>query len=333
MERRQGIVPQTKIILDAWNIAMYAFSLAELDLIPTQCMLLSGALTPIRIRRRQLGYFQSRLVFDIARKQVGASSAYDLEKRLCGAQFDPDIRTRWWEKIANDRLDLPRALARGDEMSLKWMRRLDEETDAARRALAMPLWRLSNPGQATVESVMAWRPTIEMLGVRIPPLPDRSVESARRYLDRLYEPRLDRRHHWAAVNVAMFCLRLAQARGSLGCYALTYDAITLGFLSPHRPTFEEPLGRLMSRLLPFYRNWFSVLELHFTVLDDLLDLVSEFRDYGFTTSELLGDPRRRTRFELPSTAHPAMLPVPRPPYLFPRHPVLAPHLGGMLASN
>ncbi|WP_155753719.1 hypothetical protein [Burkholderia anthina] len=314
---------------------MYAFSIAEKGTLPGQYVTLSGAFAPLRTPRgeRSLGYLQSRLVFDIARLQLGASSPYDVEKRLLGEHFTPDMRTRWWEKICNDRLDLPRALARGDPQSLRWMRLLDRHTDVARRVLAMPLWALSKPGPVTIESVMAWRPAIEALGVRIPPFPDRSPESACRYIGRLYSPLEDRRRQWAGFSVALFCLRLAQAQGNLGCYALTYEAITSTRLNLYRVLFEEPLRALSIRLLPFYRDWFSTLRIHVTRREDLTELVRELCDYGFRSAEVICESLQDRDFH-PFPIFRAQA-LPRAPALLvcPRHPELDKDLAETIAAH
>ncbi|WP_233177117.1 hypothetical protein, partial [Ralstonia sp. ASV6] len=62
------------------------------------------------------------------------------------------------------------------------------------------------------------------MGIPIPEFPARSKQCARRYVEQLFEPIRSPDTTWAGANVALFCLRLAQARGDLASYALTYEA-------------------------------------------------------------------------------------------------------------
>ncbi|WP_143811182.1 hypothetical protein [Paraburkholderia piptadeniae] len=222
-------------------------------------------------------------MFDIACEVLGVWTPYAIEKRLMGDAFLPDERSRWWEKLRYDRLDLPRALQRGDRASRIWMDRLSGHTSDASKALAMPLWPLSSIGRVSVEAVMTWRTSIEAMGTHIPELSARSMQSARQYVDQLYEPLRAQHTIWAAANVALFCMRLAQACGGLANYALTYETIASERWRHCMMGAGTAATDTWQRLRLFYGEWFSTLQLHITKESELCEAIDALSSRGLST--------------------------------------------------
>ncbi|MBY4791651.1 hypothetical protein [Burkholderia multivorans] len=266
---------------------MYAFSPVQCDPPPgcyvelTRAPLYGIRLTPRG--NRYLRHCQSRLVFDIACETLGVSTPYAIEKRLVGDAFAPDNRSRWWEKLRYKRFDLPRALKRGDPVSRMWMERLAKQTSEASQALAMPIWALSSRGRVTVDAVMSWRTAVEAMGVSIPKFSARSTQSAKRYVDQLCAPLRSPDTVWAGANVALFCLRLAQARGDLANYALTYETIASDTWRFDMMNAGLPADEAWGQLATFYGEWFSTLRLNVGNEADLMEVLEELRAYGLST--------------------------------------------------
>jgi hypothetical protein len=227
---------------------------------------------------RPLEAIQSRLVFDIASEALAAETGYSIEKRLMGSDFSADERTRWWEKLGRDRLNLLHALRRRDPAAQMWMERLKRHTDSAERALSMPLWHLSRVGRATVFSVMSWRAAIEAMGVAIPRFPNRSPDDAKRYVTALQELLFRRDSQWEAINAAIYSLRLAEAQGNLPSYVLTYETM----LSNEWPLLQDSnsIGNAWARLADFYTDWFSTLQLNVVDEAEFIGVADELTAYG-----------------------------------------------------
>lgn len=265
---------------------VYALNPVECDPLSGCCIELSRTgLLGLRGAYRgnvHLHAYQSRLVFDIARRVLDAPTGYRIEKALMGDAFATDAPTRWWERLGSRKLDLPRALARNDHTAVMWMNRLAQHTEEAVRALAMPIWSLSQTGRTTINAVMSWRQAVEGLGVHIPSLPTRSKRSIKHYVDTLYQPVSSSKTCWAGLNVAVFCLRLAQARGDLGHYALTYETLMSDdwrfTMSMRFPELEVAWRQLRS----FYDEWFSTLAISVTAQTDWHELLDELGAYGLS---------------------------------------------------
>lgn len=214
-----------------------------------------------------LNQYQTREVFNIACKALRVHTPYAIEQRLAGESFLPDERSRWWEKLSCGRLDLVRALSRKDPAAQMWMNLLSQHTKEADTLLAMPLWKLSGIGGASVNTVLTWRRSVEAMGVQIPQFPRKSEISSLRYTKRLLEALKDPETMWAGLNVAIFCLRLAQAQGNLAHYILTYETIIDERWSACQRDISE-----LGNLLRFYAEWFSLLQLHILTEADLVEI-------------------------------------------------------------
>lgn len=129
--------------LDARKKKVYAFRPVRCDPLVGCYVELSGELLHgFQFAPRgnwHLPGIQNRLVFDIARDVLHVDTGYSIEKALLGNFFLTDAPSRWWERLAQNRLNVPRALARGDPAAKRWMSLLSAHTNAADRALAMPL--------------------------------------------------------------------------------------------------------------------------------------------------------------------------------------------------
>lgn len=265
---------------------MYAFNPVECDPLSGCFIELSRAGLPgLRFAHRgnvHLRAYQSRLVFDIACRVLAAPTGYQIEKTLLGDAFTTDAPTRWWERLERRKLDLPRALARNDQTATMWMDRLARHTDAARRALAMPIWSLSQTGRVSVNVVMSWRQAVEQLGVSIPSRPTRSKRSIKQYVDALYHPVSSRETCWAGLNVAVFCLRLAQAKGDLSHYALTYETLMSSEWKYSIPIGPPEFGDAWRNLRTFYDEWFSTLTVSVTDQTDWRELLDELEAHGLS---------------------------------------------------
>jgi hypothetical protein len=280
---------------------MYAFTPIQCDSQPECYVELSrpahGPFFGVQTAPRgnwHLRQYQSCEVFNIARKTLGVETPYAIEKLLSGESFVPDDPTRWWEKIRDGRLDLVRALARNHYASRMWMERLLEYTDEAHRMLAMPLWKLSAPSKVSVNAVLTWRPEVEAMGVQIPRFPDRSEISGLRYVEQLSELlKGGAKTIWAGINVAIFCLRLAQAQGHLAHYALTYEAIVSD--KWHWFGIDQPL---LSKLLLFYGEWFSTLQLHVWMEADLIEIEKDLTAYGLSVNFIQYSQHEDPRYSL-----------------------------------
>lgn len=247
---------------------------------------------------RHLRHYQSRLVYDIACETLGVWTPYAVEKQLMGNAFVPSERSRWWEKLRYGRLDLPRALARGDPASKAWLERLARRTNDASRVLSMPLWALSTIGGVTVEAVVSWRGPVSAMGVPIPEFPAHTKQSARRYVDQLFEPIGSPGTTWAGLNVALFCLRLAQARGDLASYALTYEAIASERWRCCMMCAGPAADQCWRQLAMFYGEWFSTLCLRLSTEAELMEAQEDLRAHGLL-SELTAISRAEDlRYEL-----------------------------------
>ncbi|MDE2203260.1 MAG: hypothetical protein KGJ38_11145, partial [Burkholderiaceae bacterium] len=265
---------------------MYAFNPVECDPLSGCFIELSRAGLPgWRSAYRgnvHLRAYQSRLVFDIARRVLNAPTGYRIEKTLMGDAFATDAPTRWWERLGHRKLDLPRALARDDRTATMWMDRLARHTDAAHRALAMPIWSLSQTDRASVNAVMSWRQAVEQLGVSIPSPPTRSKRSVKQYVDALYHPVSSRETCWAGLNVAVFCLRLAQAKGDLSHYALTYETLISDEWKFAISSQAAELRNVWRNLRTFYDEWFSTLAVSVTDQTDWRELLDELEAHGLS---------------------------------------------------
>ncbi|HZG18618.1 MAG TPA: hypothetical protein VE092_01275 [Herbaspirillum sp.] len=227
-------------------------------------------------------------VFDIAARALNAGTPYEIEQILTGESFLPDERTRWWERLRKGSYDLIGALKRNEPKARDWMRRLAKHTNEADRLLAMPLWKLSEPGVASVNVMWTWRSAVENMGVVIPKFPDRSESSACRYKESLLSLLRNYQTTMAGINTALFCLRLAQAQGNLGCYILTYEKIVAD-------KWPWSTNLFLGKLLLFYAEWFSTLQIHCLREDDLIDVEQDLNAYGlsvnFVEYRRLNDPR------------------------------------------
>lgn len=265
---------------------MYAFTPVECDPLSGCFIELSRTSLPgLRFAHRgnvHLRAYQSRLVFDIACQVLDAPTGYRIEKTLVGDAFLTDAPTRWWERLGRRRLDLPRALARNDRTATMWMDRLATHTEAAHRALAMPIWSLSRTGRVSVNAVMSWRQAVEQLGVRVPSRPTRSKRSVKRYVDALHRPFSSRETCWAGLNLAVFCLRLAQAKGDLSHYALTYETLMSNEWEFSIPIGEPEFEHAWRNLKHFYDEWFSTLAVSVTAQRDWRELLDELEAHGLS---------------------------------------------------
>jgi hypothetical protein len=106
---------------------------------------------------------------------------------------------------------------------------------------------------------------------------------------------------WAGVNVAIFCLRLAQAQGHLAHYALKYEAIVKD--KWHWSGIDQPL---LCNLLLFYGEWFSTLKLHAWAEADLIEIEKNLTAYGLSVDVIQysqhDDPRYALSHSLVSNA-------------------------------
>lgn len=285
-----------KIALDKIQKTMYAFSPVQCDSWPECYVELSRPLRGLCFGIQttphgnwHLRQYQGREVFHVACKTLGVETPHAIEKILSGESFSLDAPSRWWEGL-RDGFDLVRALARKDPKSRMWMDRLSKYTDEANSVFAMPLWKLSEIGGASVSAVLSWRLTVEAMGVPIPKFPDRSKASVAQYVELLSEPLRHLNTMWAGVNVAIFCLRLAQARGNLALYALTYETLIDDRWSWYARSQSE-----LGKLLLFFGEWFSTLQLHVSTEADLIEIEEELTAYGlsvdFTRCSQCDDPR------------------------------------------
>jgi hypothetical protein len=273
-----------KNALDRIQKTMYAFTPVQCDSQPECYVALSrpsyGPGFGIQTAPRgnwHLRQYQSREVFHIARKTLGVKTPYAIEKILLGKSFTSDASPRWWEGLRDDGLDLVRALARKDPKSRMWMDRLSKYTNEADCMLAMPLWKLSEIGGASVSAVLSWRLAVEAMGVPIPKFPDRSKVSVAQYIEQVSEPLRHLKTMWAGVNVAIFCLRLAQAQGNLALYAITYETLIDDGWSWYARS-QSHLGNL----LLFFGEWFSTLQLRVWTEADLIEIQEELTAYGLS---------------------------------------------------
>ena len=152
---------------------------------------------------------------------------------------------------------------------------LAAHTNAASRALAMPLWALSVIGEASVERVMSWRAAVEGMGINIPPRPAKTQASINRYVSALCAPLLSTDTSWAALNVALFCLRLAQAKGDLVHYVLTYETLMSDEWEHSLLSGGDEVNLSWPNLKRFYDEWFSTLAVSTSSVSDWHEL---FRD-------------------------------------------------------
>lgn len=229
---------------------------------------------------RALGVFLGQLVFDIACETLNVDTGYAIEKELSGAEFCNDDRKRWWEKLGRGHLDLRRALSRRDPQARRQIDLLSERTDALTEVLSMPLWTLSAVGRAPVHTIVSWRGAVETMGVAIPNFPVCTPDNAKQFVQRLMEPLADRKT-WAAINVALFCLRLAQARGDLIYFTLIYETIAstvweLNIMLTSPYSYE----RAWRNLMRFYTEWFSTLRLTLTNEADFWEAVKDLESAG-----------------------------------------------------
>lgn len=254
---------------------------------------------------RALGVFLGQLVFAIACETLHVDTAYGIEKELSGPEFQNDNRDRWWEKLGQGRLDLRRALARRDPRARREMDRLSNRSDALAGLLCMPLWSLSRIGWVSVHSVVSWRDAVEAMGVSIPDFGVCTPDYARQFVKQLMAPLSDRNTMWAGITVALFCLRLAQARGDLVHYTLIFETLT----SP-RWELEIMLAGPQSsmqawlNLTYFYTQWFSTLRLTLSTEADFSEAVTDLDSAGMSVEILktsrLNDPRyASTRLRVP----------------------------------
>nr|CCA86562.1 hypothetical protein RALSY_40788 [Ralstonia syzygii R24] len=147
----------------------------------------------------------------------------------------------------------------------------------------MPLWALSTIGRVTVDAVVSWRGAVNAMGLPIPEFPVRSKQSARLYVDRLFEPIGSRDTTWAGLNVALFCLRLAQARGELANYALTYEALASDRWRRCMLCAGSAADQCWRELAIFYGEWFSTLRLRVSTETELLEVLEDLQLHGLST--------------------------------------------------
>ncbi|MGN8063423.1 hypothetical protein ACTJK4_17370 [Ralstonia sp. 22111] len=186
---------------------------------------------------------------------------------------------------------------------------LSAHTDTADRALAMPLWALSMVGRADLRSVMSWRHAIEKVGAYIPPRPTRAQSSIRKYVNALRRPpRPFDASFWAALNVMLFCLRLAEAKGDLSHYVLTYETLMADEWGP--PFF---IGDMASRdawcnLRRFYDEWFSTLKISVRTQADWRGLLHELEAHGLHYEVMATTRACDERYALANSLVPAIEP-------------------------
>lgn len=278
---------QKKFALDDCQRTMYAFSPVQCDP-PRGCYVELTRLPLHGIQcaprgNHHLRRYQSRLVFDIACQTLGVWTPYAVEKQLMGDAFVPGERTRWWEKLCYGRLDLPRALERRDPVSKMWLDRLADETSEATRVLSMPLWALSTIGHVTVDAVVSWRGAVSAMGLPIPEFPTRSKQGGKLYVNQLFEPMGSGDTTWAGLNIALFCLRLAQARGDLASYVLTYEAIASDRWRRCMMCAGPAADQCWRDLAMFYGEWFSTLRLRVSTEVELLEVQEDLQVHGLST--------------------------------------------------
>ena len=242
---------------------------------------------------RALGVFLGELVFEIACETLHVDTAYGVEKELSGAEFRSDNRDRWWEKLRSHRLDLRRALDRHDPRARRELDRLGKRTNALEELLSMPLWTLSGRGPVSVHSVVSWQDAVEAMGVPIPHFDVCTPSYAREFVQRLMAPLFDSKTTWAGITVALFCLRLAQARGDLVYYTLIFETL----MSPEWELMMKPYSaqRTWQNLANYYTQWFSTLKLTLSDETDFWQAVKELESAGMSVKILktsrLNDPR------------------------------------------
>lgn len=289
-----------KITLDKIEKPMYAFTPVQCDSQPECYVELSRSphgppfgLQAAFLGNKHLRQYQAREVFHIACETLGVETPYAIEKLLSGESFESADPPRWWEKLRDGRFDLVRALARNDPKSREWMGRLSKYTDKANRMLAMPLWKLSQPSRVSVNAVVTWRPAVEAMGVQIPQFPDRSKNCGLRYAEQLFKLLKNPQTRCAGINVAVFCLRLAQARGDLAHYVLTYETLV-----DDKWFWYARSQSQLGDLLLFYGEWFSTLQLDVRTESDLIEIEEELTAYGLSVDFVRYSQRDDPRYAL-----------------------------------
>jgi hypothetical protein len=224
---------------------------------------------------RELRLIQSRLVYEIAKEALSVESGYAIAKKLIGEDFATTAPPRWWEQLANRKLDLPRALLRREPKALAWMESLKQRTDGAEHALSMPLWNLALPHSVRVSSVMTWRASVEAMGYEIPEPPMGSPASSTLYTNALADGLLGE-NPWAGVNLAVFCLRLAEARGNLAQFVLTYKTL----LSSRSFQLLNTVIPVWTSLAFFFESNYSTLQINVANEAEFLAAGEELTDHG-----------------------------------------------------
>jgi hypothetical protein len=88
---------------------------------------------------------------------------------------------------------------------------------------------------------------------------------------------------WAGANVALLCLRLAQARGDLANYALTYETIASEKWRLYMMSAGLAADEAWHQLAMFYGEWFSTLRLNAATESDLTEARQALRACGLST--------------------------------------------------
>ncbi|WP_233176959.1 hypothetical protein, partial [Ralstonia sp. ASV6] len=116
--------------------------------------------------------------------------------------------------------------------------------------------------------------------------------------EQLFEPIRSPDTTWAGANVALFCLRLAQARGDLASYALTYEAIASERWRRCMMCAGPAADQCWRQLAMFYGEWFSTLCLRISTEAELGEVQEDLHAHGLL-SELTAISRAEdVRYEL-----------------------------------
>ncbi|NTX26717.1 hypothetical protein HT746_06125 [Burkholderia pyrrocinia] len=188
-------------------------------------------------QQRELERMQCILTYLIAWAACGTRTAYGIEKHLMGDNFLVEDRTRFWERVARADLRLYARLDQGEQRATQqWelLRKLTGEAEALRN---FPLWKfLHNSPIRNIELSTEKERVEKLCGYLMPRPPTASVSDTSRYIDELFggtlsgvdEKNDDEVYAW--LNMALFCMRYAEASSNLAQYIITYEGLFNAFI-------------------------------------------------------------------------------------------------------
>jgi hypothetical protein len=204
---------------------------------------------------------QSRILFSMAACAARTQNPSEIERSLAGPEYSAAERSRFYERLKKGEYRLQKGLNRGEKKLENELLRLENKVGPiVREFLEWPLWAWLGEGDFGWWDLNAQEEELYYFWWRhIPAPPEPNLIDVDRYLHSLLfhtdspDPGM--------LNMAVYCLKLAELNGNLAQYILTYEGLFNAYLTydfAGQCYLEVAWLEIMAHL----NRWYRLLELH-----------------------------------------------------------------------